>query len=148
MSLTEQINNDIKQAMLARDKEKLEALRAIKSALLLEMTKDGSGEVSEDASMKILMKMQKQRLESAAIYEEQQRPELAQVEKAQAEVIGAYLPKQMSEAEVEAEVQKAIASTGASTPKDMGKVMGILSKSLAGKADGKMISEVVKRLLV
>ena len=148
MSLTETINTDIKNAMKAREKEKLAALRAIKSALLLEASKDGSGEVSEEAEMKILQKLHKQRKDAAALYEEQNRPELLEDEVFQAGVIEAYLPAQMSEEEIGEVVKSIIAKTGASSPADMGKVMGAAMGQLAGKADGKIISMLVKKYLV
>lgn len=149
MSLEIKINNDIKQAMLARDKRKLEALRAIKAGLLLEKTgKDVSGgEIPESVEMKLLQKLVKQRKESASIYREKGRTEMAEEEEYQAQIIEQYLPAQMSEEEVEAVIQKAIDELGASTMKDMGKVMGAVTKQLAGKADNKLISEIVKRKL-
>ena len=148
MSLTETINTDIKNAMKAREKEKLAALRAIKSALLLEASKDGSGEVSEEAEMKILQKLHKQRKDAAALYEEQNRPDLLEDEVFQAGIIEAYLPAQMSEEEIGEVVKSIIAKTGASSPADMGKVMGAAMGQLAGKADGKIISMLVKKYLV
>jgi uncharacterized protein YqeY len=148
MSLTETINADIKNAMKAREKEKLAALRAIKSALLLEASKDGSGEVSEEAEMKILQKLHKQRKDAAALYEEQNRPDLLEDEVFQAGVIEAYLPAQMSEEEIGEVVKSIIAKTGASSPADMGKVMGAAMGQLAGKADGKIISMLVKKYLL
>ena len=148
MSLTEQINGDIKNAMKAREKEKLAALRAIKSALLLEASKDGSGEVSEEAEMKILQKLHKQRKDAAALYEEQNRPDLLADEVFQAGVIEAYLPAQMGEVEIGEVVKAIIAKTGASSPADMGKVMGTAMGQLAGKADGKIISMLVKKHLM
>ena len=148
MELKDRIDADIKAAMLAREKDKLNALRAIKSAILLELTKEGAtGGLDEAVGMKILQKLHKQRMESAAIYHEQQRTDLAQEEEAQAFVIEAYLPKQMSEAEVEAAVREIISSTGAAGMKDMGRVMGEANKKLAGKADGSAVAVVVKRLL-
>ncbi len=146
MSFVDQINADIKAAMLAKEKEKLAALRDIKAKLLLEAT-SGSGEVTDEAAMKIVMKLHKQRIETYELYVEQGRQDLADEEKFQAEVIEAYLPEMMSEEEVRTAAAEAIASSGASGPQDMGKVMGILTKSLAGKADGKVISNVVKALL-
>lgn len=146
MNLTEQINNDIKAAMLAKEKDKLEALRAIKSALLLEQTK-GTGEVSEDTANKMLQKMYKQRMESAEIYKQQNRPELEQAEIFQSEVIKKYMPEQMSEEQIRAAIKEVIASVGASSPADMGKVMGPSMAKLQGKADGKVISALVKQLL-
>lgn len=147
MTFTERINLDIKNAMLAREKEKLAALRDIKSKLLLEATAGADTEVSEEIAIKICMKLHKQRMETYALYQEQQREDLAAEELFQAEVIEAYLPKMLSEAEILAEVQAAVAQTGASGPQDMGKVMGILSGKLAGKADGKLIAALVKETL-
>lgn len=145
MSLTEQINTDIKNAMKAREKEKLAALRDIKAKLLLEATASGAQEeISEATENKVILKLHKQRMESYALYVEQGREDLAADEKFQADIIEAYLPKMMSEDEVKAEVAQAITDLGAQGPQDMGKVMGTLSKKLAGKADGKMISTLVK----
>lgn len=146
MSLTEKINNDIKAAMLAKEKEKLEALRAIKAALLLESTK-GTGEVTEDAEVKMLQKMYKQRMESAEIYKQQGRKDLEEPEVFQASIIKAYLPEQMSEEQVKAVIQEVIQSVGATGPADMPKVMGPAMQKLQGKADGKLISTLVKQLL-
>ena len=148
MDLKDRIDADIKAAMLAREKDKLNALRAIKAAILLELTKEGGqGGLDEAVGMKILQKLHKQRMESAAIYHAQQRTDLAQEEEAQAFVIEAYLPKQMNEAEIEAAVREIISSTGAAGMKDMGRVMGEANKKLAGKADGSAVAGVVKRLL-
>lgn len=146
MGFVDTINADIKAAMLAKDKEKLAALRDIKSKLLLEAT-SGNGEVSEGDAMKIVMKLHKQRMETYDLYMKEGREDLAKDEKDQAEVIGAYLPKMLSADEVKSEVESAIASTGATGPQDMGKVMGILSSKLAGKADGRLIADTVKALL-
>lgn len=146
MSFVDRINADIKSAMLAKEKEKLAALRDIKSKLLLEAT-SGAGEVSDEAAMKIVMKLHKQRMETYELYVQQGRNDLAEEEKYQAEVIEAYLPEMMSEEDIRTAAAEAIAASGASGPQDMGKVMGILTKSLAGKADGKVISNVVKALL-
>ena len=146
MSFTEKINADIKAAMIAKDKEKLAALRDIKSKLLLEST-SGNGEVSEEAAIKIVMKLHKQRVEAHGIYVTQNREDLAADELFQAKVMEEYLPKMMSEEEVRAEVIAAIVSTGANGPQEMGKVMGVLSTKLAGKADGKLISTLVKEEL-
>ena len=147
MSFTETINSAIKTAMLAKDKERLAALRDIKSKLLLEATSGGSGEVSEEAAMKICMKLHKQRMETYDLYIAQNREDLAADELFQAKVIEEYLPKMLSEDEVRAEVIAAIAQTGASGPQEMGKVMGVLSGKLAGKADGKLIAALVKEAL-
>ena len=148
MSLKVQIEADIKKAMLAKQKEELKALRAIKAMILLaETDKGSSGEVSADEEMKMLMKAVKQRKDSAQIYKDQNRQDLYAVEIAEVEVIERYLPKQMSEEEVEAEIKKIIDQLGAQGPQDMGKVMGMASKALAGKADGKTISVIAKRIL-
>ena len=148
MDLKDRIDADIKAAMLAREKDKLNALRAIKSAILLELTKEGGGGALDEAvGMKILQKLHKQRAESAAIYHAQGREDLAVEEEVQARVIEAYLPQRLSDAEVEAAVREIIASTGASGIKDMGRVMGEANKKLAGKADGSAVAAVVKRLL-
>lgn len=146
MTFTEQINADIKAAMIAKEKEKLAALRDIKSKLLLEAT-SGSGEVSEEAAMKIVMKLHKQRMETYELYVKENREDLAADEIFQAKVIEQYLPKMMTEEEIKAEVAAAIAQTGASGPQEMGKVMGVLTSKLAGKADGKVISTLVKEAL-
>ncbi|MDO4216861.1 MAG: GatB/YqeY domain-containing protein [Bacteroidales bacterium] len=152
MSLENQINADIKQAMLAKKKEELEALRAIKSAVLLLKTSPevnaNNGEISDAMELSLLQKLVKQRREAADIYVQQGRQDLADVEMGQAEVISRYLPKQMDRGEVEALLREIIAEVGATSPKDMGKVMGIATKRLAGKADNKMVSEIVKALLM
>lgn len=148
MSLQEIINNDIKAAMLAKEKEKLEALRAIKSALLLAATEKGAqAEMTGDAEIKLLQRLVKQRREAADVYLSQERKDLADVETFQADIIQQYLPKQMDTEELTGIIKKIIADTGASSVKDMGKVMGIASKQLAGKADNKAISDMVKQLL-
>lgn len=148
MSLTEQINQDIKAAMLAKEKEKLEALRAIKSALLLEATSEGAnGNVTPEAEAKIVQKLYKQRIDAAKIYQDQNREDLADVELNQAEVIKAYLPEQMSEEEIKSVVLEIISQVGASSPADMGKVMGPAMSKLKGKADGSLISKIVKESL-
>ena len=148
MSLQERINADIKAAMLAREKDRLNTLRAIKSAFMMELTKEGGQDELDDATgMKILQKLLKQRMESAAIYHAQDRAELAQEEEAQALVIEKYLPKRLSEAEVKAAVEGTIKEMGALSMADMGKVMGAVSKKLAGKADGTTIAAIVKDLL-
>lgn len=146
MTFTERINADIKTAMLAREKGKLEALRDIKSKLMLEAT-SGAGEVTEEVAMKIVMKLHKQRMETYELYMEQNREDLAKDEIFQAEIIEQYLPKMLSEDEIRAEVLQAIQQTGAESQKDMGKVMGVLTSKLAGKADGKIISSLVKEAL-
>ena len=149
MSLEVQINNDIKQAMLNKEKDVLESLRAIKSAILLLKTgKDAAGgEVSEAAEIAMLQKLVKQRKEAADIYVQQNRKDLADEELFQASVIERYLPKQMCREEIEAEVKSIIAEVGATSAKDMGRVMGQASKRFAGKADNRVVSEIVKTLL-
>lgn len=148
MSLRATIDNDIKKAMLAKNKEELEALRSIKSMILLaETEKGGSGDISADAENKILMKAAKQRKESAEIFQKENRTDLAEREIFQLNIINRYLPEQLSPEEVKSAIQKIIDETGAKGPQDMGKVMGVATKSLAGKADGKQISEIVKQLL-
>ena len=148
MSLSDQINADIKAAMLAKDKEKLEALRAVKSALLLAATEKGAdGSVDDSAALKAIQKLVKQRKESAAIYNEQGRADLAEVEEKQAAIMEPYLPAQMGEDEVRKVLEGVVAASGAAGPQDMGKVMGLAMKELQGKADGKMISAIVKELL-
>ena len=147
MNLTDQINNDIKSAMKAREKDKLAALRDIKSKLLLEATKDGSSELDEATGLKILNKLYKQRIEAADIYKDQNREDLAVDELSQAEVIKAYLPEKMSPEKLKETVEAIVAQTGASSMADMRKVMGMASAQLAGKADGKDISKLVRELL-
>ncbi len=149
MNLEIIINEDIKQAMLAKDMRKLGALRAIKAALLLEKTgKDvSSGEIPESVELKLLQKLVKQRRESAAIYSEKGRTDMAEEEIYQADIIENYLPKQMGEEEVVALVKEIIAETGASSIKDMGRVMGAASKKAAGRVDNQFISKIVKELL-
>ena len=148
MSLEEKINQDIKKAMLAREKEKLEALRAVKTALLVAKTEKGAtAEISEDAENKILQRLVKQRKDSATIYKEQNRSELAEKELFEAGVIEEYLPTQMSDEEITQSVQGLIDEMGAKSMADMGKVMGKASKELAGKADGKAVADKVKSLL-
>ena len=147
MSLTEKINNDIKEAMKAREKQKLEALRDIKSKLLLEATSGSGEEISEAKENAIILKMHKQRMDTYAIYVEQGREDLADDELFQAKIIEVYMPKMLSEEEIKSEVEAVIAAVGASGPQDMGKVMGTITKKLAGKADGKAIADMVKALL-
>jgi uncharacterized protein YqeY len=148
MSLEKLINDDIKTAMLARDKQKLEALRAVKAAILLAKTdKGGAGEIEEDTEMKILQKLVKLRRESAEIYKQQGRAALAEEEIFQLAIIEKYLPAQMSEEDVKKIIKEIIAETGAASIKDMGRVMGLATKKLAGKADNKLISGLVKELL-
>lgn len=148
MSLKQQIDADIKTAMLAKEKDKLRALRAIKSMILLAETEKGGGEgLSQDVEMKLLTKAAKQRKDSHDLFMEQGREDLAKIEKDELEIISTYLPKQLSEDEIKNELEKIIAQVGASGPQDMGKVMGAATKALAGKADGKTISTLVKSLL-
>ena len=148
MSLKTNIDAAIKTAMLAKDATRLLALRSIKSMILLEATKEGGdGELSEEAEMKILNKAAKQRRDSLEIFNQQGRGDLAEKEQAELSVIEAFLPKQLDSSELESKIKECIAQVGASGPGDMGKVMGVASKSLAGLADGKAISETVKRLL-
>lgn len=148
MNLFDQVSEDIKKAMLAREKVRLEALRGIKKEFLEARTAKGAnGELSDETAVKIMVKMVKQRKESARIYEENNRQELAANELEEAAVIEEYLPKQMSPEELEAELRAIIAETGAQGPKEMGKVMGVASKRLAGRAEGRAINETVKRLL-
>jgi uncharacterized protein len=148
MGLKQQIDNDIKKAMLAKNKDELEALRAIKSLILLaETDKGATGEISSDTENKLLQKAVKQRKESAEIFQQQGRPELAEKENFQLEVISRYLPKQLSEDEITEVLKNIISQVGAKGPQDMGKVMGTATKALSGKADGKVISELVKKLL-
>ena len=148
MDLYTQIEADIKAAMLAKDKVRLQALRGIKKEFIEGKTAPGAnGELSDEAAMKILVKMAKQRHESARIYQEQNRPELAETELAEVAVIEAYLPKALSEEELEAELKAIIAQVGASSAAEMGKVMGVATKALAGRADGRAISAKVRQLL-
>lgn len=148
MDLFEKISTDIKKAMLARDKVRLEALRGIKKEFLEAKTAKGAdGELTDATATKILVKMAKQRRESARIYQEQNRPELAESELAEVAVIEEYLPKALTEEELEAELKSIIAAVGATSAKDMGKVMGTATKALAGRADGRAIQAKVKELL-
>lgn len=149
MSLQDKVMEEMKTAMKAKDKVALESLRAIKSALLLLKTDSGSGEeISAEAEIQIVQKLVKQRKDSAAIFIAQNRQDLADPELAQIAIIEKFLPEQLSEEEIEKVVKEAIASTGAEGMKDMGKVMGIVSTELAGKADGKTISNLVKKNLI
>jgi uncharacterized protein len=148
MSLITQIDQDIKQAMLGKQEARLRGLRAIKSALLLARTEKGASEdISKETEIKVLQKLIKQRKESADIYKAQNREDLYKIEAEEMEVIEAFLPKQMERSEVEAYLKELISKVGATSVKDMGKVMGAANKELAGKADGRTISEVVKQLL-
>jgi len=149
MSLQQQVMEKMKEAMKAKDKIALESLRAIKSALLLAQTESGSdGEISEQAEIQLVQKLVKQRKDSATIFIDKGRQDLADPELAQVAVIEQFLPEQLSEEEIEKVVVETIASTGAEGMKDMGKVMGIVSKKLAGQADGKTISTIVKSKLI
>jgi uncharacterized protein YqeY len=148
MGLEKEVMQKMKEAMKAKDSVALSSLRSVKSEILKAKTATSSSEeMSEADELKLVQKLVKQRKDSAAIYQEQNRPDLAEPELAEAKVIEQFLPAQLSELQVEAEVKKAIASTGAESMKDMGKVMGIVSKNLAGKADGKTISVLVKKHL-
>lgn len=148
MDLFDRISEDIKKAMLAKDRVRLEALRGIKKEFLEAKTAKGSdGTLSDEAATKVLVKMAKQRRESAAIYKEQNRQDLADGELAEVAVIEEYLPKQLTEEELTAELKKIIVEVGATDAKMMGKVMGVASKALAGRADGRAISAKVKELL-
>ena len=148
MTLFEQVSKDIVAAMKAKDKVRLEALRNIKKYFIEAKTAPGANDtLSDDAALKILAKLAKQGRDTAALYREQNRPDLAEEEEGQAAVIEGYLPRALTAEELEAEVRALIAETGAASPKDMGKVMGVASKRLAGKADGKAIADLVKRLL-
>ena len=149
MSCAEKIDNDIKKTMLAREKEKLEALRAVKTAFVLARTEKGAGTVLTEAEeLKILQRLVKQRKESADIYKTQNRLDLYDKEMLEANVIEAYLPAQMDIAELKTIIQKIIAESGAQGIKDMGKVMAAATRELAGRADGKVISAIVKEMLV
>lgn len=148
MDIFEKVSKDIVAAMKAKDKMRLEALRNVKKYFIEAKTAPGANDTLDDvAALKILAKLAKQGRDTAALYTEQQRPDLAEAELAQALVIEEYLPKALTAEELEAEVKAIIAETGASSPKDMGKVMGVASKKLAGRADGKAISTLVKQLL-
>ncbi len=147
MSLELDIQNGIKASMLAKEKVKLEALRAIKAAILLAKTADGSESISDEAVLKIIQKLVKQRKESAELYKAQNRPELAENELDEASYMEVFLPKQLSAEELEAELRKIIEAVGAKGPQDMGKVMGTATKQLSGRAEGKAISAKVKELL-
>ena len=148
MELFEKVSKDIVAAMKAKDKVTLEALRNIKKVFIEAKTAPGANDTLDDAAaLKILQKLAKQGHDSADLYTQQNRPDLAEAEMAQVKVIESYLPKAMSAEEIEAAVKESIAQTGATSIKEMGKVMGVASKQLAGKADGKAISDVVKKLL-
>jgi uncharacterized protein len=142
------IDQEIKQAMLAKDQAKLRGLRAIKAALLLARTEKGTAEeITEEMELKLLQKLVKQRKESADIYKQQGREDLSVVEEEEIAVISAFMPKQLDAAEIEAVIIRLIKDSGAASVKDMGKVMGLANKELAGKADGKLIAELVKKQL-
>lgn len=148
MKLTEQIDADLKAAMLARDEVRKLTIRGIKKEIIEARTAPGStGEVGDEEVLKICAKLLKQRKDSATIYSQQGRPELAENEMAEAAVIESYMPKPISSDELETTIRTIIAQTGAQGPKDMGKVMGVASKQLAGKVEGKMLSEIVKNIL-
>ncbi|HAS18810.1 MAG TPA: glutamyl-tRNA amidotransferase [Flavobacteriaceae bacterium] len=148
MGVLSSLTEEIKNAMRSKDTLKLESLRAIKSAVLLSETASGStGELSDEEAIKLLQRLVKQRKDSAAIFREQNRPDLAEPEEAQAAVIATFLPEQLSDEEVAKVIRDLISSTGAEGMKDMGKVMGMASKQLAGKADGKRIADLVKKSL-
>tara|TARA_B100000678_G_scaffold289960_1_gene301748 strand:- start:405 stop:854 length:450 start_codon:yes stop_codon:yes gene_type:complete len=147
MSLEKDVMTQMKAAMKAKDSVALEALRAVKGAILLAKTDNGQQELTEEEEVKLVQKLVKQRKDSAQLYREQNREDLAEPEEKQVEVIAQFLPEQLSEAEIEARVEEIIAKTGADGMKDMGKVMGVASQELAGKADGKTISVIVKKKL-
>lgn len=148
MTIFDQINEDIRAAMLARDKERLEAVRNIKKLLLEAKTaRIGSEDLPDEDALKAIAKLAKQGRDSAEIYKQQNRPDLAEFEMAQVKIYDGYLPKQMNDKELTVAIQTIIASCGATSMKEMGKVMGIATKELAGKVDGKLISEKVKSLL-
>ena len=147
MSIQNLISEDIKKAMLAKEVDKLAALRSVKSAILLEASKDGSSEVSDDITLKIIIKLVKQRKDSAQIYKEQNRHDLESDELKQLEYLELYLPEQLSKDKIEIIITKIIVDVNASSMKDMGRVMGLASKELGGKADGKLIAQIVKEKL-
>jgi uncharacterized protein len=148
MNLEQKIMADLKTAMLAKDEKTVRSLRAIKAAIILAKTSEGAGgEIKEEEEVKLLQKLVKQRKDSLEIYQQQNRPDLAQKEQEEIEVIEKFLPKQISGEELKAIIATIIAETGASSPADMGKVMGAATKQLAGKAEGKAISTLVKELL-
>ena len=147
MNLEAKINEEIKAAMLAKEKVRLTALRAVKAAILIAKTDGAAHELSDDAVLKIMQKLVKQRRESAELYTAQQRPELAANELEEASYIESFLPKPLTPEELEEALKGIIAQVGAASPADMGKVMGVATKQLAGRADGRAISEAVKRLL-
>ena len=147
MSIQELINNDIKKAMLAREADKLAALRSVKSAILLEASKDGRREISDEVALRIIAKLVKQRRDSAQIYKEQNRKDLENDELEQLKHLEFYLPEQLSEDEVRLIIDKIIHNSGASSISDMGRVMGVATKELSGRADGKLIATLVREML-
>ena len=147
MGLVEKINDDLKTAMKEKDRNKVESIRAIKNAFLQEKTKEGATDINEVTELKILQKLVKQRKDSAEIFRSQGREDLAEKESIEAAFIEKYLPEQMSDEKIEAELRQIIEKTGASSPKDIGKVMGMASKTFAGKADMKVVSQKVKAML-
>ena len=147
MSIQELINNDIKKAMLAREADKLAALRSVKSAILLEASKDGRREISDEVALRIIIKLVKQRRDSAQIYKEQNRKDLENDELEQLKHLEFYLPEQLSEDEVRLIIDKIIHNSGASSISDMGRVMGVATKELSGRADGKLIATLVREML-
>ena len=147
MILTKQVALDLMAAMKAQDKVKLDALRALKTAFIVAKTETGASEIEDDAELKIVQKLIKQRRDSATEYSANNRQDLAEKENAEADVLSVYLPKQISAEELEKAIKEIIAAVGATSMKDMGKVMGLATKQLAGKAEGKAISDTVKRLL-
>jgi uncharacterized protein YqeY len=148
MNFFDKVSEDIKAAMLSKDKIRLEALRGVKKEFLEAKTAKGAdGNLSDEMALKILQRMIKQRKDSAAIYAEQNRPELAEKELAEVAVLEDYLPRQLSLEELEAEIKTIIAQAGATSAKDMGKVMGVATKALSGKTEGRLISETVRKLL-
>ena len=147
MSIQNLLSEDIIKAMLAREVDKLAALRSVKAAILLEASKDGSSEISDDIALKIIIKLVKQRKDSAQIYKEQNRHDLESDELKQLEYLELYLPEQLSKDKIEIIITKIIVDVNASSMKDMGRVMGLASKELGGKADGKLIAQIVKEKL-
>ncbi|MDA3890420.1 MAG: GatB/YqeY domain-containing protein [Salinivirgaceae bacterium] len=148
MSLSDKINADIKSAMLAKEKEKLEALRSVKAAFMLAKTEKGSSDVlSEEAELKIVQKLVKQRKDSAEVYKTNDRQELYEKEISEAQIIQQYLPAQMTEEKVAEAIKAIVLEVGALGPQDMGKVMGVASKRLGGKAEGRIIAQKVKEIL-
>jgi len=147
MTFKNRIDQDIKTAMLSKDQARLRSLRAIKSAILIAETEKNANEFDEQAEIRILQRLVKQRQESAEIYKQQNRMDLLAIEKEEQEIIEQYLPKQMDQDELRSEIQAIIANSGATSMKDMGKVMGLANAQLAGRANGKMISEIVKEAL-